>query len=174
VRVGAAAVEGRVVQLPVALSHSGCPILRGFLRRVGGRLIAPLGFAFHAACPRNEIFPQLSFTALAPTRRDDRSDNGASSPAFRLHYHTVGAPSFACFLRRVGGRLIAPMGFTPRVPETKSSPNPHSPALAQTRREDRSDNCSSANPQVSPSDLASPDCGAYSAVSPPASSLSKH
>jgi len=27
--------------LPLALPHSGCPILRGFSRRVGGRLIAP-------------------------------------------------------------------------------------------------------------------------------------
>jgi hypothetical protein len=49
--------------------------------------------------------------------------------------HTEGAPSFAAFCE--GGRLTALWAspFTPRVPETKSSPNPHSPALAQTRRE---------------------------------------
>src|ERR1700686_3066526 len=58
-----------------------------------------------------------------------------------------GCPILRGFLRRVGGRLTAPWAssFTPRVRETKSSPNPHSPALAQPRREDRSDNCSSAN-----------------------------
>jgi hypothetical protein len=97
-------------------------------------------------------------------------------PSLPMADHTVGAPSFACFSRRVGGRLIAPWAspFTPRMPGTKSSPNPHSPALARTRVEDRSGNCSSANPRVSPADRAAPDCGAYSAVSPPASSLSKH
>jgi hypothetical protein len=104
-------------------------------------------------------------------------------PSLPMANHTVGAPSFAAFCEEpalsavegVGGRLMAPWAppFTPRVPETKSSSHPHSPAPAQTRRENRSDNCSSANLPVSPSDLASPDCGAYSAVSLPASSLSK-
>jgi len=31
----------------------------------------------------------------------------AAGPAVRSHHYEVGAPSFACFSRRVGGRLIA-------------------------------------------------------------------
>src|SRR5260370_34704534 len=64
---------------------------------------------------------------------------------------TGGAPSFAAFSRRVGGRRMAPLAlpFMPRVPETKSSPRPHSPAPAQARPTDRSDNCSSAIPHSS-------------------------
>jgi len=56
----------RVAQPSDAKPHRGCPILRGFLRRVGGRLMAPWGLAFHAACARNEIFLQPSFTRTGP------------------------------------------------------------------------------------------------------------
>jgi hypothetical protein len=37
-----------------------------FLRRVGGRRIAPLGFAVHAARAANEIFAQPSLTRTNP------------------------------------------------------------------------------------------------------------
>jgi len=56
-------------------------------------------------------------------------------PSLAMANHTVGAPSFAVFCEEpalsavegVGGGLIAPWAspFTPPVPETKSSPNPH-------------------------------------------------
>src|SRR5258708_19208977 len=60
-----------------------------------------------------------------------------------------GCPILRGFLRRVGGRLTAPWAwpFTPRVPETKSSPNPHPPPPPQTRRQDTNPNPSTANPQ---------------------------
>ena len=50
-------------------------------------------------------------------------------PSLPMANHTVGAPSFAAFLRRVGGRLIAPWPspFTPRVqlipPRSSSLPS---------------------------------------------------
>ncbi len=64
--------------------------------------------------------------------------------------HTGGAPSFACFSRRVGGRRIAAwaLPFTLRAPAKKFSSTPHSRAPPPTRPEDRSDNYSSAKVQV--------------------------
>ena len=61
---------------------------------------------------------------------------------------TVGAPILARTLRKGGWQTVRTMGlaFMPPVPETKSFPNPHSPALAQVRPEDRSDDCSSVYP----------------------------
>jgi hypothetical protein len=64
----------RVAQPSDGKQHRGCPILRGFLRRAcpersrrGGRQTdRTMGLAFHAACTRNEIFPQPSFTRTGP------------------------------------------------------------------------------------------------------------
>jgi hypothetical protein len=150
----------------------GCPQATSQKREVAHPADSLSGTTDSQTC--NYYFDDLA-------RLGGKDANGYSVDCGRVAQPSDGKPHSGCpilrgFLRRVGGRLIAPWAspFTPRVPETKSSPNPHSPALAPTPRENRIDNCSSANPQVSPSDLASPDCGAYSAVSPLASSLSKH
>src|SRR5712692_4079174 len=60
----------------------------------------------------------------------------AGGPAFRWQTAQGGAPSFAAFSRRVGGRVIPPwaLPFTPHVPETKSPPaliHPPRPGLVQ-------------------------------------------
>jgi hypothetical protein len=70
------------------------------------------------------------------------------------------------------GGPIAPWRPRPHAARVRNeiSPSPHSRAPTQARREDRSDNCSSASPRVPPPDPASPDSDAYTAVSPPASS----
>ncbi len=52
---------GRVAQPSEGKPHRGCPILRGFFAKGGRQTDGTMGFAFHAACARNEIFPQPSF-----------------------------------------------------------------------------------------------------------------
>src|SRR5579859_7391832 len=98
-----------------------------------------------------------------------------AGPVLRWHHYEVGAPSFAALSRRVGRQTDRTIGFafTLRLPETKSSPDPDSHPPSQVRPYDRNDNCSSANPLAPAPVSASPDCGAYTAVSPLVSSPSK-
>src|ERR1019366_6847136 len=76
-------------------------------------------------------------------------------PSLPLAQPHSGCPILRGFLRRVGSSLFAKWDppFTLRGVGTKFVPNPHSPAPAQLRREDRSDNCSSANPRAPPPGL---------------------
>ena len=69
---------------------------------------------------------------------------------------------------------LARQSVTPRDPETKSWPIPHSLAPARPLRANRNDNCSiSIVPSTRPVP-ASPDCDAYTAASLRASLWSKH
>ncbi len=63
----------RVAQPSNGKPHSGCPILRGFLRRGGWQTDRTMGFVFHAACSRNEIFPQPSFIRIGTRSGPDSS-----------------------------------------------------------------------------------------------------
>jgi hypothetical protein len=67
-------------------------------------------------------------------------------PSLPLTQPCSGCPILRGFLRRVGARLFAQWDppFTPRWVGTKFVPNPHSPAPAQLRLENRND---SANPR---------------------------
>ena len=74
VRLALRAAQWRVAQPSDGKPHSGCPILRVLFAKGGWQTDRTMGFAFHAACARNEIFPQPSFTRTGPdsSRRQKR------------------------------------------------------------------------------------------------------
>jgi hypothetical protein len=89
----------------------------------------------------------------------------------RRHQQKSGCLVLA-FFARAGTTNVCSCEATPPDSRTKSSSSLHSPSPDRLRPEDKNDNCSTATPPVRRPVPASPDCDAYSAVSPRASSSS--
>jgi hypothetical protein len=107
-------------------------------------------------------------------RRVCRTDT-AGGPGFLISpaAPTRWVPRSSRTLRRAGiGNACANESVTPRDPETRSSASLRSLVPARLHPKDRNDNCSNPIPQARPPIPASPDCDAYTSISPRASSSS--